>query len=463
MKSLAKVVLGIVGVSALLFAVAYIVTNSGGPGSECLWYRSVSAWIDLNEDGIHDPDEPPLDGVAIQIDDPEGWLSDESKTVTDFNGRGDVSMVQCGGREDIIAHTPDGYELTTRSPIKASDEQDDGEPPLEFGFAPLPGTDLPGEYVPALTCEQIPFNVVDDLVATPEGVWVVSFDLNLIDAETQRTIRSIELAQMLTSPRWIIPTANGMYVDSHIHWGYYDGTDWTVWELNRGETFSEITTAVHELQDGRLWFTASNFFALYDPETDRLEVQTREGMFGSSITRFVVLKYNDDWFIARLAEQADVTALFDPAWVVVSDQTLTDTHIDDFPGNRETLYFYTDVGPDGAVWMASSEEFVRYSPAHDSWTGYRLEDVERRATFDFIEGIAIHPDGSIWLSNERSVLRMIPASETVDVEWQQFDARDGFDDGTAGHIAIDEHGTIWLGSSRYGTILNRCRLAEDQE
>jgi hypothetical protein len=467
MKRVAKDLLIITAIGFVIAAIGYTFLSSmavSGDG-DCWWIGPATTWIDLNEDGLRQPDEPPLEGVTINaLNRLGGGHPPVTSAVSEFDGIAEVALWGCPNSFEVESVVPDGYELTTEPIVEVSVDRELNVTGAEFGFAPLPGTELPGQYVPALTCKQHSGFGANDLNIMPNGLWAGGTrGVHLIDKDTLRTKDSVDLIAGLISPDSIIPTQNGMWVDGG-SWGYFDGTSWTIFELNRGETFSEITVAAHELDDGRLWFTAPQFFAIYDRQSDTLEAQIRQGVLGSSITRFAILTYNGDWFIARIAEQGSLVTLFDPEWTVVSDQILLSSHIEGLTANPEMAYFGTAVAPDGSIWVGGGDEVVGYVPSSDTWLDFRLEDGDIRPTFKWIRDIAAHPDGSIWLSDARSILRLIPLSDTEsEAEWQQFDPRDGFVDGTSEHIAIDADGTIWLAGEAYGSVLNRCRLIEDQD
>lgn len=75
---------------------------------------AVEVWLDANEDGVRDPVETPLPGVAVQLIDPnrEDPIVDEA--VTSANGEGELV-----GLQDLIpgynlrVTVPEGYRATT--------------------------------------------------------------------------------------------------------------------------------------------------------------------------------------------------------------------------------------------------------------------------------------------------------------------------------------------------------------
>jgi hypothetical protein len=78
----------------------------------CPWDAEVQVWIDRNEDGIRQPGEEPLEGVAVRA---SGYF-DAHQRRTDPTGRASFSIKgRCGGNEErrVTAEIPSGYRPTT--------------------------------------------------------------------------------------------------------------------------------------------------------------------------------------------------------------------------------------------------------------------------------------------------------------------------------------------------------------
>jgi hypothetical protein len=109
-----------------------------GCSADCFFAGTVKAWVDNNEDGMWDPDEPPLSGVQFFIDDVrnhntnvgDGAISNETGETLVY-----VWLPGCPKvRFEIYAEPPAGYRPTTQPRIPAR-ENDKG--PFLFGFVPL--------------------------------------------------------------------------------------------------------------------------------------------------------------------------------------------------------------------------------------------------------------------------------------------------------------------------------------
>jgi len=133
--------LRIVLVVVLLLVIAGIFVFVVSFGGDCVWGAPVAAWIDLNRNGIHEPDEPPLENVEYQVNDTWNNYKDVGhKSIRQTDGQ-EVMVVWLPGcpwaRFEVEAKAPQGYELTTKSPIEATGWRYGDERLFEFGFAPI--------------------------------------------------------------------------------------------------------------------------------------------------------------------------------------------------------------------------------------------------------------------------------------------------------------------------------------
>lgn len=99
----------------------------------CYWHATAKSWLDKDENGKWDANEPPLPGVQFTI----GW----DHSVSGLDGRGYGMMVAQNACSpsyeiEISATPPVGYRLTTSGQlISPGGEGDHG--PFLFGFASL--------------------------------------------------------------------------------------------------------------------------------------------------------------------------------------------------------------------------------------------------------------------------------------------------------------------------------------
>ena len=99
------------------------------------------AFLDENENGIHDPGEPPLQRVDFF----EGYnpkdFQNISKVTSDRNGKAEIprmmNAAQLGdGANKAYTKVPYGYRITTPEWYEITDERT-----FYFGFVPKPGSD----------------------------------------------------------------------------------------------------------------------------------------------------------------------------------------------------------------------------------------------------------------------------------------------------------------------------------
>jgi hypothetical protein len=128
---------------AFLFfsAIHYILRTADA--SDCAWYGSARAWLDLNADGRLNPNEPPLSDVKVHVDDVQNRFFDVSRpAITDQEGdvQLNVSIPGCSDTLlEIFVDIPEGYRITTRPRIEVKPDVWESlrtQPVYYFGFAP---------------------------------------------------------------------------------------------------------------------------------------------------------------------------------------------------------------------------------------------------------------------------------------------------------------------------------------
>jgi hypothetical protein len=126
----------VIAIYALLGpAVGNVYSNIYTGESWCTWYATAKSWLDENENGKWDANEPPLPGVQFSI----GW----DQPVSDFKGEGHGALVTvyiCNSAHQVpvSAVPPNGYRPTT-STIITSSGGEGSHGPFQFGFTYLLG------------------------------------------------------------------------------------------------------------------------------------------------------------------------------------------------------------------------------------------------------------------------------------------------------------------------------------
>jgi hypothetical protein len=123
------------------FALQYIFRADGVVN--CTWQGSARAWIDSNGDGRVSPDEPPLGGVELYVEQNQFQLIDlHVPVITDTNGDVQLTITLPGCSTtlfEIYVNIPQGYRITTRPRIEVNTDRDAHlitEPVYYFGFMP---------------------------------------------------------------------------------------------------------------------------------------------------------------------------------------------------------------------------------------------------------------------------------------------------------------------------------------
>ena len=117
-----------------------------------LFYRG--AWLDQNENGVREPEEPCLSGVVIRAE----WYRDEDRenlvtrdVLTDRAGLAEIMTTGCFcGSAVLDLVVPSGYRLTGSVTTRR-----DGRDILYYGLARVPGTSAdPGVSEVYMTVEK---------------------------------------------------------------------------------------------------------------------------------------------------------------------------------------------------------------------------------------------------------------------------------------------------------------------
>lgn len=114
--------------------------NSEEIQADCFINLYLSAWIDMDEDGIWDNSELPLEGVEFQIDGQFASMYSDYPCVSNGDGKCIISTWtpgECEPREyKIAAVTPEPYRPTTPVSITLSLTSIDFSKEVQFGFTP---------------------------------------------------------------------------------------------------------------------------------------------------------------------------------------------------------------------------------------------------------------------------------------------------------------------------------------
>lgn len=106
--------------------------------ADCFVYFYLSAWVDADGDGVRDEGEVPLEGVEFYVGGMYAYSMKHGRATSDENGEASIDTwtpESCPESFTVSAEVPEGYQLTTDSPMTH-----DGSSGLggryEFGFLP---------------------------------------------------------------------------------------------------------------------------------------------------------------------------------------------------------------------------------------------------------------------------------------------------------------------------------------
>jgi len=139
---LGSILITVFTVALLFFSAVHYILRAGDV-TDCTWYASARAWIDVNGDGRVNPGESPLRDVKIHVADLQNQLATVSwPAITDQDGDVQLSMSIPGCAEtifEIYVDIPEGYRITTRPRLAVQPnlwESSSKERVYYFGFAP---------------------------------------------------------------------------------------------------------------------------------------------------------------------------------------------------------------------------------------------------------------------------------------------------------------------------------------
>jgi hypothetical protein len=317
---------------------------------------------------------------------------------------------------------------------------------------------LPTPYIQRMACSRHSSNDISELWINSDSLWEAGWsELNQIDINSFNIIQNLKYPDLFMDPRLLIVTDHGIWLDGLVDWVYYDGVDWTKFELNRGKAIDEITPPIYQSQDNRYWFLTRGFLLIYNINQNSIQAYIQDSSEQDERIRFVIVQYNNDLFAARIASTTDIEKLFPTGWTIVFDQVFESQQFNKMPKISPTEYADRGVGPDGSIWMADAGKIYRFNPSIEQWIEFNPKDSD--PVLNLLSDLTIAPDGSIFLTDGRFIVHVIPLSAiSNEANWVNYDARDGFESGSINQISVGPDNTIWI---NVGKILNQCKLLEN--
>ena len=424
---------------------------------DCGWGSSAKAWIDVNENGIWDADEPPLPGVKFWVDNTQaqhmntgfGGKSNSKGESTLFVGFGSG----CGLIDySVYPEIPTGYRLTTQSPLSVRGMPGADYGPYFFGFTYLPGmpTATPRPPAPACTSYEVGNNKVSDLVVTATSVWVTTDG----GGAAKLDLRTNEWVTYTTRDGLANDKVRAIDAkpDGSVWFGtdggatYYDGKIWRNYTSNEGLVSDNIYDVALDSED-MVWFATQHGISRFDPHKN-------------GWTNYTSIHGLPDEFVIRVAPAADGSIWFTtvlkgvvrlmpnnqrgqpPKWLTYSRYT--------DPKNPLGLAEDIKTASDGTVWFAYPG-ITTFDPTSETWTHYDYQNTDG-ALPDGTASIAFAPDGTVWIGTRAGAIHYIIASNGGPFDtWLLFNTQDGLASDRIASVAVGSNGDIWFGTDKGAT------------
>lgn len=436
-----------------LFAgiVAYQFLTPGVIGSaDCAWGGMASAWVDMNNNGMRDPGDPPLPGVTFHVNDTLNGYSDVGFSDSSSNWKGEAGLTVwlpgCPEAEfEVYADTPAGYRALSNARQPARDRSSDQV--FEFGFVQLPG-------IPTITARPQTFSCTSYHLG-----WANHYDITDIDIAADGTV-------------WVATYNDGLrkLPPGNSEWVYLKTADGLA-----NNQVSSITPAA----DGTVWFGTEGGAIHWRQEDSWTSYTSADGLINNSVYGIALSPDGDIWFAtaggvsqfdARTLTWRSVESEMVNAIAISPDGTvwaapILDDQVRVVEHNHAKLQFgsgidyrYADqllFAPDGKLWIAGTDGVGQYDPStgnlnmftQTSWTN----------ELDFA------PDGSLWIAASGYspvVYHFLPWLDVTSASaWEFYDQRDGLptlpesttNDDTVQALAVTSSGNLWIATTEHAT------------
>ncbi|MBI5880482.1 MAG: hypothetical protein HZB53_22755 [Chloroflexi bacterium] len=459
----------IVRVSAIL---CLLVAGAGCGGADCGWGSQVSAWEDVNENGVIDSGELPLSDVKIFFNS-VGSPSDYQRGpfATDSKGETRLSefMPGCPSRSfEVYPEVPVGYRLTT--PARQTSNGPGFRDALAFGFASLPGSGVTPAKQAALTCTSHKLLDADedqfllDVQVGPDGsVWAALFGKGAAQyvPEQKRWLTYSQSDGLAGNEvrRITITTDGAVWFATTTGASRFDGKAWLSLTTANG-LVNDNVRKVAQATDGSLWFSTRAGVSQYMPAQNRWQNFTsRDGLAYDFTTNVAITSDGSVWFPSVGKGISRLMPGLTPTWRIYTQNPTGERHpkvdtIDDIKVDRA-----------GDLWIGSMGGVLHYKPHADRWTNIFFPAT---SVGSFAKAVAVAGDGSLWIGTEASppqLYHVTGVGVNEERQWVRYDSRDGLPTSAlAGEsqdfiraLSIAPDGALWVGTAGYAT---RCELRE---
>jgi streptogramin lyase len=429
--------------------------------------NDVFTWLDLNENGQYEPDEPPMPGITIYLDKNLNNQRDDPALTPETNSLGWARVdpaYEAHGVSSYYAEIPDGYRLTTPE-FQVVHLGEYGLP--QFGFSRLPGAPAQTPLAQPALCEIVPTQNGYSEIAPDRSLWVVNdvdrnLDVARRDAQTrlwQTDILPVDLP--LAQINHLSVGADGkLFVSMVAGAMIFDGKNWQTFSKENG-LVDDYVVGIAEAPDGSYVFATRKYLSRYNPETQKWTHLPLES--GFSERSVLSLSASPDGSLWLIDDFGSTMLNFIPN-ALGKDFSYYQLY-DLLPGEGVRVHPMENLNnpkahafeANGYVWFTYGPRLYRLDPKTGEWKRFKppKEIDDPMPDYDWFHEIAVGPDGSIWTAaeiwSEPLLYRLLPDRET----WQAYTRANGLPDfGEAVYdLKASPDGSIWFTS---GGHLLRC-------
>jgi ligand-binding sensor domain-containing protein len=400
----------------------------------CAWDGVVRAWLDQNENGKWEHDEPPLPGVRFLLH-WEGF--NQPFEPTDWNGE-TYFYPHCVSGQEIIARIPPGYHLTTagRLPIYTGYSNI-----KSFGFAQSAGLPTATPRPPDPQCRSLPVPAGNDLLVAPDGaLWVATRNGAIrFDPVTESWINyTTENGLASNHVNAIAASADGsLWFGTDLGVTHYDGSSWRSYTQDDGLTGGEVLSLA-AVDNGIIWAgTENSGISRFDPETAHWTPHySRDHGLVGPVFQIITSPDHSLWF----TDQDSLSQLSAPSAPVenLSWQTFST------PFNIDTLSYEgatIAVTAEGTAWVIGITQVARLTVQSGEWDVY-TPPIE----IPYLS-LASAGGADIWLGTYDALVYFQPERGINNPHaWRIYADQTGVDGNFIIQIIPGEDGIVWLGT-----------------
>lgn len=448
------VLIPIVCLSAVLLGYRFLFSGPFGM-ADCAWSGIAKAWVDMNNNGMRDPGDPPLPGVTFHVNDTlNGYPDVGDSSPSDWKGEAGLTVWLPGcpkAKFEVYADTPTGYRAISETRQPADDRSSDQV--FEFGFVQLTGLPTITPRPQTFSCTSYHlglasrYDITDIDIAADGTVWVATYN----DGLRKLPPGSLEWVYIKRDDglindqvRSITPAADGTVwfgtEGGALHWRQEDS--WTSYTSADG-LINNSVYGIALSPDGDIWFATAGGVSQLDART-----LTWESVSYELVNAIAVSSDGTPWAAPFLDDQVRV--------VEHNSEGLQFGNGFDFSYANQLLFAL-----DRKLWI-SGDGVGQYDPITGIVNIFDRESTQG-AFVDGSNALDLAPDGSVWIAASTTtpiVYHFLPWLDTTSAgAWEFYDQRDGLptlpesatNNDTVHALAVTPSGNVWIATTEHAT------------